>query len=700
MKTHLLILVLLLLARVGLAQVSEIDSSKLKSSLEGQEVRSTAYTFSEGYQNKSDWGYRFNNITPCLEFFEDAANTYSLEEIATNWESLGQAYEENTSFDRKNPYWAKTSIIGSDQFQGLHLFRLGVTGGGGSWAKVTVFYSNPEGGFDLQRTGSSIPFGKRFRNHQMNLFELNVPQNDTLQVYFRLEQINHNFQWPPRSGGLFFNHIDRDDFWANQPKLLLQTGMVLGSLLLFFIYFFIHYLIEKKREYFYFSIMMLMLFLGRLNTGGMILFIPPLVEWWGVIYEIIAAVFFINLCFFTRIYLNLEELKIRSRQYLFPFLYIILITRLVYIFTYIFRSPYIDQAAQLRSFSDILFWLFLIYLGIQALRKGHRPALFYLINFALLIIMALLLGIEVLTRNNLLPLDDLLFLVNLSILVVPVLFALGMSYRAKILGQQKEAAVLAENVSAVKASLAEEANEAKSNFLSVVSHELRTPLTSIIGFSKLNRKNLTDKIIPAANSLEEKVKKATFRNQQNLGVIISEGERLTKLINELLDLAKIESGQVKWEMQEVAPATLIQRAVAATSSLIEQKQNLNLIETIAEGLPNFTADQDRLIQVLINLISNAVKFTDHGTIEIQVVQTTTQELTFSVKDTGTGIPKDSLSLVFERFKQVDDQQTGRPQGTGLGLPICKEIVEHHGGRIWVESEINAGSTFAFTIPIP
>jgi len=153
-------------------------------------------------------------------------------------------------------------------------------------------------------------------------------------------------------------------------------------------------------------------------------------------------------------------------------------------------------------------------------------------------------------------------------------------------------------------------------------------------------------------------------------------------------------------MQEVAPATLIQRAVAATSSLIEQKQNLNLIETIAEDLPNFTADQDRLIQVLINLISNAVKFTDHGTIEIQVVQTTTQELTFSVKDTGTGIPKDSLSLVFERFKQVDDQQTGRPQGTGLGLPICKEIVEHHGGRIWVESEINAGSTFAFTIPIP
>jgi signal transduction histidine kinase len=256
---------------------------------------------------------------------------------------------------------------------------------------------------------------------------------------------------------------------------------------------------------------------------------------------------------------------------------------------------------------------------------------------------------------------------------------------------------------------AEAANEAKSTFLSTVSHELRTPLTSIIGFTKLNKKNLEEKVLPEVNPKNPKAQKAAKRISKNLDVVSSEGQRLTALINELLDLAKIESGKVDWKMEELNPAELIERAVNATSALFTQKPALKLITEIPEDLPTITGDHDRLLQVLINLISNAVKFTDAGQVKIGAAITppgaansplggTQGGLTLSVADTGFGIPADQLDRVFERFQQVEDMQAGKPKGTGLGLLICKEIVEHHGGEIWVESEVGKGSVFGFSLP--
>ena len=186
-------------------------------------------------------------------------------------------------------------------------------------------------------------------------------------------------------------------------------------------------------------------------------------------------------------------------------------------------------------------------------------------------------------------------------------------------------------------------------------------------------------------------------------------------------------------MTQVDPVDLIDRACAVTAALFEQKPKLKLIKAIPENLPTLTADLDRIIQVLINLISNAVKFTDSGYVKVGVyyglegeevrslkgsevplematssnllnradevrpakprLTSGGQVLNFFVSDTGSGIPPDQLDRVFERFKQVEENQAGKPKGTGLGLPICKEIVEHHGGGIWVESEIDKGVSF-------
>lgn len=244
---------------------------------------------------------------------------------------------------------------------------------------------------------------------------------------------------------------------------------------------------------------------------------------------------------------------------------------------------------------------------------------------------------------------------------------------------------------------AEQADAAKSSFLSTVSHELRTPLTSVLGFAKIIRRRLDERLFPLIPEDDRKVQQAKRQVIENLDVVVSEGERLTKLIDDVLDLAKIEAGKFTWNMGSVSMKDVIDRAVAATASLFEAKK-LKLIRNVDPDLPTITGDQDRLIQVVINLISNAVKFTDAGSITCSAHRQLA-ELVVSVKDSGIGIAPADQPKVFEKFKQVGDTLTDKPKGTGLGLPICKEIVEYHGGRIWVESEPSQGSAFSFTLPI-
>lgn len=245
---------------------------------------------------------------------------------------------------------------------------------------------------------------------------------------------------------------------------------------------------------------------------------------------------------------------------------------------------------------------------------------------------------------------------------------------------------------------AELANEAKSAFLSTVSHELRTPLTSVLGFAKIIRKRLEEKIFPLVDSSDGKTEKAIKQVTDNLQVVISEGERLTHLINDVLDLAKIEAGKMEWSRENISIPEIVERAISATTSLFEHKP-ITLEKEIETPMPDIIGDRDKLIQVVINLISNAVKFTDQGKVTCKA-KLKQDEILVSISDTGIGIAKEDYGAVFEQFKQVGgDTLTDKPKGTGLGLPICKEIVEHHGGRIWLESEQGKGSIFHFSLPL-
>lgn len=245
-------------------------------------------------------------------------------------------------------------------------------------------------------------------------------------------------------------------------------------------------------------------------------------------------------------------------------------------------------------------------------------------------------------------------------------------------------------------TLEKEVDQMKTDFISTVSHELRTPLTSVLGFAKIIKKKLDEVIFPLLSTDDKKVQRNVKQVGDNIEIILSEGARLTDLINDVLDIAKMEAGKIEWKMEPLWVTDVVERAIAATSALFQQK-NLKLIKQIDGVLPQIMGDRDRLIQVVINLISNSVKFTEQGSVTCRV-QKNEGNITISIIDTGIGIAKDDLDKVFEKFKQVGDTLTDKPKGTGLGLPICKQIVEHHGGKIWVDSQLGKGSTFFFTLP--
>lgn len=244
-----------------------------------------------------------------------------------------------------------------------------------------------------------------------------------------------------------------------------------------------------------------------------------------------------------------------------------------------------------------------------------------------------------------------------------------------------------------------EIDRMKSDFIAVVSHEMRTPLTSILGFTKLVRRAVASKITPALPADDAKAHAAAQRSVDNLDVVLAEGDRLAMLINDVLDLSKLESGQLTLQIADVLPADTVRAALERVAPVVNQKADAVAIALELEEVDAVPADADRMLQVLINLITNALKFTDAGTVEVGV---TAQDggVRWWVRDTGIGIPAHALDDVFDKFRQVGDAMTDRPQGTGLGLPICREIVHLHGGRIWAESEQGSGSTFHVWIPGP
>lgn len=229
----------------------------------------------------------------------------------------------------------------------------------------------------------------------------------------------------------------------------------------------------------------------------------------------------------------------------------------------------------------------------------------------------------------------------------------------------------------------ESANKHKSEFLANMSHELRTPLNAILGYTEL----ILDSIY---GEVPEKIQEVLERLEKN-------GRHLLNLINDVLDLSKIEAGQLTLSLNEYSMGEVIQTVSTSVEALAAEK-DLDLKVKVSKDLRIGKGDEQRIVQVILNLVGNAIKFTDEG--EVKVEATVSNE-TFlvSVSDTGPGVTEADQQKIFEEFHQADGSSTRKKGGTGLGLSISKKIIDMHGGRIWVESTPGKGSTFRFTLPI-
>jgi signal transduction histidine kinase len=250
---------------------------------------------------------------------------------------------------------------------------------------------------------------------------------------------------------------------------------------------------------------------------------------------------------------------------------------------------------------------------------------------------------------------------------------------ARLDAEQRQAADVLRSLNAKL----EQASRAKSEFLANMSHELRTPLNAILGFTEMLLDGLYGDV---PTELKEP-----------LADIQTNGQHLLRLINDVLDLSKIEAGRMELSLGDYAVADVVASVRASLRSLANEK-GLELLTEVAPDVSDAYGDSKRITQCLLNLVGNALKFTRQGRVVV-AVNRDSERLRFRVSDTGIGIPADQLDAIFAEFRQVDTTTTRDFGGTGLGLSITKKFVELHGGRIWVESEPGKGSTFYFTIPL-
>ena len=224
----------------------------------------------------------------------------------------------------------------------------------------------------------------------------------------------------------------------------------------------------------------------------------------------------------------------------------------------------------------------------------------------------------------------------------------------------------------------------KDDFIATVTHELRTPLTPIRALSEL---------------MADAPDMAPAQRQKFLGIVVTETERLSRLVNQVLDMAKLDSGNADWRSDEVDLGALLERAVQTTAELFRERGAVVELQ-LPESVPPLRADEDRLMQVVLNLLGNAAKFmpATGGRVQVRLLADD-RGLTVQVQDNGPGVPPAQQHRVFERFQQRGDA-AHRPHGTGLGLPIIRRIIEHFGGRIWLQSDPGQGACFVLQLPWP
>lgn len=534
---------------------------------------------------------------------------------------------------------------------------------------IHIFVEDESGIKEIEETGAYYPFHHRKIKHRNFILNLEIEPN-TSKTYYMLFYGGGDLH-PP------INVWETNAFIEKTQNEFVLLGLIYGMIVVMILYNLFLYFSLQLKSYLYYVFAIFFTIMGQLSISGFSFqyFWPNFPEW-----NLVSAPFWVSLAcifilIFTRNFLDVD-------QYLPGFksiLYILIYLNLLVILT-LFISHY--TALNLMLLSTVSTFSSVLTVGFICLKRGARQARFFIVGWLIF------LGgvfITILERAVIIPFSIFTeYAGQVTLAIEVVLLSLALADKINMMRAEKEQAEkeAQENQELALKSL-KQADELKDEFLAITSHEIRTPLYGMIGIAESLRDGVTGTVSKKMN--------------EQLSMIIASGNRLTHLVNDILDFSKLKHNSLDVHVKPVNLSGIINVVFTICQPLFRKKP-VKLVNNIADDIPLVIADANRLQQILYNLIGNAIKFTDYGEVSLSAT-VNTEQITISVTDTGRGISAKQQQIIFNPFQQVDVSLSRNVGGTGIGLNITKQLVELHGGKIDVISQLGKGSTFNFTLPI-
>lgn len=535
--------------------------------------------------------------------------------------------------------------------------------------QIELYSINGEGKFEERKMGGIYPFHDRELLHRNFVYELDIKPNESAIFYLRFET-EGAMQLPLT--------IWKSSAFIEKTQMeFILLGLFYGITIAMALYNLFLFISLRHISYLYYVFVIVCSIFSNLSLNGMSYqYIWPESPWWNLR----SIVFFVMLGSIFSLLFARSFLDIKNKLPKFNKIYNWLIGFNSLIIILLFFSY--STALNLMVINMTLMLVVIITSAYQCLRKGVRQARYFFLAWVIFLVGVL---ITVLADSALLPLTNgTKYAAQIAGAIEVILLSFALADKINIMRKEKESAERAaiENQKLAVDNL-RKSDELKEEFLAITSHELRTPLYGIIGISEGLRAGAAGKI--------------TSDMDNQLSLIVTSGKRLTNLVNDMLDLSKLNHNALDIQSKPLCLSQLVDVILIVFRSFVKDKQ-LKLVNNIAANLPDVYADENRLKQILFNLVGNAINYTESGEIILSAKQVK-GKMIISVSDTGKGIPESQLTTIFEPFRQGDNSISRNVGGTGIGLTITKRLVELHGGKIEVKSQLGRGSIFNFSLPI-
>lgn len=534
---------------------------------------------------------------------------------------------------------------------------------------INIYEKTDTGLVELVETGADFPFSNREINHRNFIFNLNIEENEK-KTYYMVAHGGGDVH-PP------INIWQKDAFIQKTQVEFTVLGLFYGMILAMIIYNSFLYLSLRIKSYLYYVLAISSTLMGHFTINGFSYqYLWPNYPAWNLI----AAPFWVSVAcifilIFTRRFLDADYYIPKFKNVSFLLIGVNGLVIILLFFSHLVALN-LMLLSTISTFGTVLTVAFL------CLRRGARQARFFIVGW---IIFLLGVFITILERGAFLSYSNFTEYAGQGALAVEVvLLSLALGDKINMMRAEKEQAEQeAIESQAVALESLKKSDELKDEFLAITSHELRTPLYGIIGLAESLRDGAIGDV-------------TTEMNEQ-LGMIVSSGKRLTQLVNDILDFSKLKHNSLNVYLKPVDLSSVVDIIFIICEPLIKNK-SLKLVNAIDGDLPFVIADINRLQQILYNLIGNAIKYMDSGKV-IVAAESINGVIKVSVKDTGRGIPLEQQKVIFEPFTQGEASLSRGVGGTGIGLSITKKLVDLHGGEITIQSQVGQGSVFSFTLPL-